>query len=88
MTQCIVMKWVDHLPGVNAAILQERAKVDQKVREAVELEEQAKALRGTAYLESLKLESIIRSAWSDDEVARAKQQAILEVCSELSNNKA
>lgn len=78
MTQCIVMKWVGNLNNVPDGILQAREEIELKVREAAELNEKAAAIRNAAYMDSLKLESHIRTWWTDEEITKAKKLAEIQ----------
>lgn len=85
MTQCIVMKWVGNLNNVPDGILQAREEIELKVREAAELNEKAAVIRNAAYMESLKLESHIRT-WCRFQKAAALAHGLGHVvCSRLLN---
>ncbi|WP_156895473.1 stable inheritance protein KleA [Massilia putida] len=78
MTQCTVMKWVENLENVTEQIRQAREEIEMKVREAAALNEKAAVIRNAAYMDSLKLESHIRTWWKEEEIMKAKKLAEIQ----------
>ena len=66
------MLWVEGLPEVADGVLRPLVAMRSKLSQAASFEEQAKALRESAYHDSLSLEGRIRGMWGEQEIQAAK----------------
>lgn len=71
-----IMQWVMLLPEVNDEVLKAREMVVIHLREAEDLERQARTKRASADYAAKVLESMVRRAgWTEEEIATAKAKA-------------
>lgn len=73
MATAKVMGWVERLYEVGDVILKQREAIQEKMDKAAALDEQAKAIRGEAYFDSLRLEARCRELWTDVQIEQAKR---------------
>jgi len=66
------MLWIEGLPEVADGVLRPLVAMRGKLSQAASFEEQAKALRESAYHDSLSLEGRIRGMWGEQEIQAAK----------------